>query len=196
MKRLTIILSILLSLSYTQAHGQTQKYDPFELSSQRVQDAITFGKNADYRIDAFGNYDLGLNKFALNGGIGYVVIPTPFVEIATMARKLKNLQEDFNYLYAKKLTNYPPQIRVLLYVNENYSRTRVDCVLLAQEELFVLSDDVLESTICDPSTGKCVRSLIYFIPVDRIRNETQFTLVLKNLAFGQKNIRVDLTQIK
>lgn len=196
MKRLTIVLTIILSLGYGQAYGQTQKYNPFELSPQRVQDAIVFGKNTDYRIDDFGNYDLGINKFDLNGAIGYVVIPTPFVEIATMARKLKNLQEDFNYLYAKKLTNYPPQIRVLLYVNENDARSRVDCVLLAQQELFVLSDDALESKICDPSTGKCVRSLVYFIPVDRIRNETQFTLVLKNVAFGQKNIRVDLSQIK
>ncbi len=197
MKKLVIILCFSLFLwSSKYVDSQVRAYDPFRLSSQRIQEAIVYGTTSSYEIDEFGSYDIGLNKFHLGDGIGYVEIATPFVAIATMARKLRNLREDFHYADAKKLAYYPPQIRAVLYTNEKYANTRVDCVLIAKEEIFVLSNDVLESTICGDGTNSCVRLLVYFMPVDKMRNATHFTLVLKNPAFGQKKIDVNVAQLK
>jgi hypothetical protein len=166
MKKLVIILcSGLFILSSNYVASQVKAYDPFRASPQRVKEAIAYGTTSTYKIDEFGSYDIGLNKFDLGDGIGYVEISTPFVAIATMARKLRNLREDFDYSDAKKLIYYPPQIRAVLNTNKKYANTRVDCVLIAKEEIFVLSNDVIESTLCDDSTNSCVRLLVYFIPV-------------------------------
>lgn len=195
-KPVIVLFAILLVMPLDSGFSKTGPHNLFSLSPQRIRDAIQYGRQSLYWVNEFGSYDLGLNQIDLGEGVGYVDIYTPFVEIATMARKMKNFGEDFLYDEAEKLKNYPAQIRAFLHVNKQFLKTRVDCLLMTTEEIFVLSHDAMESTLCDDSANKCVRLLIYFIPVDQIKNETHFTLVLKNLAFGQKKIRVNLTQIK
>ena len=38
----------------------------------------------ELKFNEFGDYDIGLNRFNFGEGIGYAVILTPFVAIATL----------------------------------------------------------------------------------------------------------------
>jgi hypothetical protein len=66
----------------------------FALSPGKVEKAIQYGTNADYKLNEFGGYDMGLNKFSLGNKTGYIDLLTPFVRITSFSLKNEEFRKE------------------------------------------------------------------------------------------------------
>ena len=196
MKKLIILIVILATIPVGGLFIQAKAFDRFPLTPDQIREAIRLGRTSDLKFNEFGDYDIGLNRFNFGEGIGYAVILTPFVEIATVAGLKKISQDDFNYRDADKLINYPPQVRVYLYTNKQSLKSKVDCLVITARETVVLRSNIKESTVCDEATNKCVRKLVFDLPINRMQNVSEFTLLVINTEFAQRKIKINLKEIK
>ena len=195
LKKILVLFYFLIMIFLVTEIRQAIAGDHFQLTPSQIKKAMELGKNSELRFNEFGDYDIGLNRFEFKQGIGYVVIFTPFVEIATVA-KLKTIsQEDFKYGDAEKLTNYPPNIRIYLQTTKKNLRSPVDCLLITSSEIIVLRSRIKETSQCHGSMNECLRKLVFTLPMDTLKNVAEFTVLLSNKEFAQSKIKIPIRSL-
>ena len=168
----------------------------FELSPQNIEEAIQYGSTADYKMNEFGGYDLGLNKFSLGDKTGYLDLITPFVRIAGLALKMKNAGKQLSFEEAKERGKKPVELRVFLYVGKEDLKDPIQCLIKTSTDEFDISDMVMEFSMCDDKTGECVRSLAYLFPAIDLKKEQMFQIILKGGKLGAKKVGIRANQIQ
>jgi hypothetical protein len=116
MKSLVLFFAVCLILCNGSALGADDGF--FDLSPKKIEEAIQYGKTADYRMNEFGGYDLGLNKFSLGDKTGYIDLLTPFVRIAGLSLKTKGSGKQLSFEEARERSKKPVELRAFLYVTK------------------------------------------------------------------------------
>ena len=168
----------------------------FELSQAQIEEAIQYGKTADYKMNEFGGYDLGLNNFSLGNKTGYLDLLTPFVRIAGLSLKMKNSGKQLSFEEAQERGKKPVELRVFLYVKKADLKDPMQCLIKTSTDELDISDMVMEFSMCDDKTGDCVRSLAYLFPVIDLSKEHIFHIILIGEKLGEKRIEIKTSQIK
>lgn len=168
----------------------------FDLSPAKIEEAIQYGKTADYKMNEFGGYDLGLNKFSLGDKTGYLDLLTPFVRIAGLSLKMKNSGKELSIEEAQERGKKPVELRVFLYVMKADLNDPLQCLIKTSTDELDISDMVMEFSMCDDKTGDCVRSLAYLFPVRDLSKEQMFHIILKGEKLGEKRVDIKTSQIK
>jgi hypothetical protein len=168
----------------------------FELSPAKIEEAVQYGTTADYKINEFGGYDLGLNKFSLGDKTGYLDLITPFVRIAGLSLKMKNAGKQLSFEEAKERGKKPVELRVFLYVGKEDLKDPIQCLIKTSTDELDISDMVMEFSMCDDKTGECVRSLAYLFPVIDLKKEQMFQIILRGERLGAKKVGIRTSQIK
>lgn len=168
----------------------------FELSQAQIEEAIQYGKTADYKMNEFGGYDLGLNNFSLGNKTGYLDLLTPFVRIAGLSLKMKNSGKQLSFEEAQERGKKPVELRVFLYVKKADLKDPMQCLIKTSTDELDISDMVMEFSMCDDKTGDCVRSLAYLFPVIDLSKEHIFHIILKGEKLGEKRVEAQTSQIK
>jgi hypothetical protein len=168
----------------------------FELSPAKIEEAVQYGTTADYKINEFGGYDLGLNKFSLGNKTGYLDLITPFVRIAGLSLKMKNAGKQLSFEEAKERGKKPVELRVFLYVGKEDLKDPIQCLIKTSTDELDISDMVMEFSMCDDKTGECVRSLAYLFPVIDLKKEQMFQIILRGERLGAKKVGIRTSQIK
>lgn len=194
MKFLVLFFAACLFLNTSSVLGADKNF--FELSPQKIEEAIQYGKTADYKMNEFGGYDLGLNKFSLGDKTGYFDLITPFVRIAGLALKKKNSGKQLSVEEAKEQGKKPVELRVFLYGGKEDLKDPIQCLIKMNTDEFDISDMVMEFSMCDDKTGECVRSLAYLFPVIDLKKEHVFQIILKGERLGEKKVSIRTSQIK
>ena len=168
----------------------------FELSQAQIEEAIQYGKTADYKMNEFGGYDLGLNNFSLGNKTGYLDLLTPFVRIAGLSLKMKNSGKQLSFEEAQERGKKPVELRVFLYVKKADLKDPMQCLIKTSTDELDISDMVMEFSMCDDKTSDCVRSLAYLFPVIDLSKEHIFHIILKGEKLGEKRVEAQTSQIK
>ena len=168
----------------------------FDLSPDKIEEAIQYGKTADYKMNEFGGYDLGLNKFSLGDKTGYLDLLTPFVRIASLSLKMKNSGKQISIEEAQERGKKPVELRVFLYVKKADLKDPMQCFIKTSTDELDISDMVMEFSMCDDKTSDCVRSLAYLFPVIDLSKEHIFHIILIGEKLGEKRIEIKTSQIK
>jgi hypothetical protein len=168
----------------------------FDLSPAKIEEAIQYGKTADYKMNEFGGYDLGLNKFSLGDKTGYLDLFTPFVRIAGLSLKIKNSGEELSLKEAQERGKTPVELRVFLYVMKADLKDPMQCLIKTSTDELDISDMVMEFSMCDDKTGECVRSLSYIFPAIDLQREHVFHIMLRGKKLGEQKVEVQTSQIK
>jgi hypothetical protein len=170
--------------------------DIFKLSPKEIEEAIQYGKTADYDLNEFGGYDLGLNKFSLGDKIGYLDLVTPFVRIAGLSLKMKRSGKSLSPEEAREQIGRPVELRVFLYVDKEELNDPIQCLVESSGGSTDISGMVMEFSMCDDKTGDCVRSLAYLLPAEELRGEQTFRIILKGENLGEKVVGIETRRIK
>jgi hypothetical protein len=194
MKNLVIFLAAFLILCGSNAARADDGF--FDLSPDKIEEAIQYGKTADYKINEFGGYDLGLNKFSLGDKIGYIDLLTPFVRIAGLSLKMKGSGEQLSFEEAQERGKKPVELRAFLYVTKADLEDPMQCLITTSKDELDISDMVMEFSMCDDKTGDCVRSLAYLFPVIDLQKEHVFHIILRGERLGEKRVEIKTSQIK
>jgi len=168
----------------------------FDLSPAQIEEAIQYGKTADYKMNEFGGYDLGLNKFSLEDKTGYLDLLTPFVRIAGLSLKMKNSGKELSFEEARERGKNPAELRVFLYVMKADLKDPIQCLIKTGIDELDISDMVMEFNMCDDKTGECVRSLSYLFPNIDLQKEHVFHIILRGEKLGEQKVEVQTSQIK
>ena len=168
----------------------------FDLSPAKIEEAIQYGKTADYKMNEFGGYDLGINKFSLGDKTGYLDFLTPFVRIAGLSLKMKNSGKELSFEEAQERGKKPVELRVFLYVMKVDLKNPMQCLIKTSTDELDISDMVMEFSMCDDKTGDCVRSLAYLFPVIDLSKEHMFHIILRGKRLGEKRAEIKTSQIK
>lgn len=170
--------------------------DFIDLSSQEIEEAIQYGKSADYELNEFGGYDLGLNKYSLGDKTGYLDFITPFVRIAGLSLKAKRSGKSLSVEEAQEQVNRPVELRVFLYVRKDELEDPIECIVETSLGSTDISGMVMEFSMCDDDTDDCVRSLAYLLPAEEVKGERAFRIIMKGETLGEKNIEIETRHIK
>jgi len=168
----------------------------FDLSTQEIKEAIQYGRNADYELNDFGGYDLGLNTYSLGDDTGYLDIVTPFVRIAGMSLKMKKSGRTLSLQEARELVERPAELRVFLNVRKDEPEDPIACVVESGRASTDISGMVMEFSMCDDKTSECVRSLVYLLPADKVKGARAFRIRLSGEKLGEKIIDIKTRHIK
>jgi hypothetical protein len=194
MKTLVIFFAACLILCGSNAARADDTF--FELSQAKIEEAIQYGKTADYKMNEFGGYDLGINKFSLGDKTGYLDFLTPFVRIAGLSLKMKNSGKELSFEEAQERGKKPVELRVFLYVMKVDLKNPMQCLIKTSTDELDISDMVMEFSMCDDKTGDCVRSLAYLFPVIDLSKEHMFHIILRGKRLGEKRAEIKTSQIK
>ena len=194
MKSLVLFFSVCLILCNGSALGVDNNF--FDLSPQKIEEAIQYGTTAEYKMNEFGGYDLGLNKFSLGDKTGYLDLLTPFVRIASLSLKMKGSGKQLSFEEAQERTKKPVELRVFLYVKKADLNDPMQCLIKTSTDEFDISGMVMEFSMCDDKTGDCVRSLAYLFPVIDLNKEDIFHIILRGEKLGEKRVEIKTSQIK
>ncbi len=187
-----IVIVVLLALFVDGCGGNNKKNsNPFSISPEGIKKAIQFGKNSDSKVGEFGRYDFGFNRFELGADVGYVEIATPFIEIARAAKR-----NDFKDDDTIKIAKRKPFVVVILHLTKEKMDGKFDCLLKTKRETIDLSDNVTTSSYWDEKTGKGTKGFMYELPVEKILDESEFTLVLKNEIIGEREFLIKSSDLK
>ena len=167
-----------------------------ELSRARIEEAIQYGKTANYKMNEFGGYDLGINKFSLGDKTGYLDLLTPFVRIASLSLKMKNSGKQLSFKEAQEHGMNQVELRVFLYVTKADSNDPMQCLIKTSADELDISDMVMEFSMCDDKTGDCVRSLAYLFPAIDVQKEHVFHIILRGGTLGEKRVEIQTSKIK
>lgn len=170
--------------------------DLFNLSEKEIEEAIQYGKNADYELNDFGGYDLGLNKYSLGDETGYLDIVTPFARIAAISLKMEKSGQSLSLEEARDQLKRPVELRVFLNVSKDKLEEPVACVVASSRGSIDISDNVMEFSMCDDDTGDCVRSLVYLLPTQEIIGERSFRIILRGETLAERNIEIETHHIR
>jgi hypothetical protein len=168
----------------------------FDLSPDKTKEAIQYGKTADYEMNEFGGYDLGLNKFSLGDKTGYLDLLTPFARISGLSLKMQNSGKELSFEEAQEQGKKPVELRVFLYVMKADLKDPMQCLIKTGIDELDISDMVMEFSMCDDKSGECVRSLAYLFPVIDLSKEQMFHIILKGEKLGEKRVEIKTSQIK
>jgi hypothetical protein len=194
MKSLALFFSASLILCVVQPLVADDSF--FELSPEKIEEAIQYGANADYKINEFGGYDMGLNKFSLGNKTGYLDLLTPFVRVSSLSLKMKKSKKKVSFEEAKERTKKPVELRVFLYVRKEDLKDPIQCLIKTSEDSLDISGMVMEFSMCDDKTDDCVRSLAYLFPVIDLKNEQVLQIILRGEKLGEKVVEIKTSQIK
>ena len=194
MKSLVLFFAVCLILCGINAARADDDF--FNLSPDKIEEAIQYGKTADYKMNEFGGYDLGLNKFSLGDKTGYLDLLTPFMRIASLSLKMKNSGKQISLEEAQERGKKPVELRVFLYVKKADLKDPMQCLIKTSTDELDISDMVMEFSMCDDKTGDCVRSLAYLFPVIDLSKEHIFHIILIGEKLGEKRIEIKTSQIK
>jgi hypothetical protein len=168
----------------------------FVLSPEKIEEAIQYGKTADYKMNEFGGYDLGLNKFSLGDKTGYLDLLTPFVRIASLSLKTKSSGKQLSFEEAQERRKKPVELQAFLYVTKADLKDPIQCLIKTSADELDISDMVMEFSMCDDEIGDCVRSLAYLFPVIDLKKEQTFQIILRGQKLGEKRVEIKTSQIK
>ena len=163
---------------------------------EKIEEAIRYGANADYKMNEFGGYDMGLNKFSLGDKTGYLDLLTPFVRVSSLSLKMKKSKKKVSFEEAKKRTKKPVELRVFLYVRKKDLKDPIQCLVKTREDSLDISGMVMEFSMCDDKTDECVRSLAYLFPVVDLKKEQTFQIILRGKKLGEKVVEIKTSHIK
>ena len=194
MKLLVVLFAVCLLLCGSNALGVDDSF--FDLSPERIEAAIQYGTTAEYNMNEFGGYDLGLNKFSLGNKTGYVDLLTPFVRIASLSLKMKGAGKQLSVEEAKERSKKPVELRAFLYVRKEDLKDPIQCLIKTSTDELDISDMVMEFSMCDDTTGDCVRSLAYLFPALDLKKEHIFHIILRGEKLGEKRVEIKTSQIK
>lgn len=192
----SFLLLFVLSLIIYSGHVVAAEDDFFELSPQEMEEAIRYGKTADYKLNEFGGYDLGLNTFSLGDKTGYLDLITPFVRIAGLSLKMKRSGETLSLEEAREQDKRPVELRVFLYVRKEELEDPIGCLVESSKGSTDISGMVMEFSMCDDDTGDCVRSLVYLLPAEELKGEQAFRIRLRGDRLGEKSVEIETRLIK
>ncbi len=170
------------------------KYNRFVPSEEVVRKAIKFGETSDYSIDDFGNYDLGLNKFDLNNGAGYLQVRTPFVEIATRAMYAKKRKTKLPESEAMALLSNPSMVHIILKGDKSQLEERMTCVIGSGGALFDVSDNPMSAHMCNDEGTKCTKQIMYILPDEVVKENSEFMVAVKCFS-GETKVKIDPNQM-
>jgi hypothetical protein len=168
----------------------------FDLSPEKIEEAIQYGKTADYKMNEFGGYDLGLNKFSLGDKTGHLDLLTPFVRIASLSLKMKSSGKQPSFQEAQEQGKKPVELRAFLYVKKEDLKDPIQCLVKTSKDSVDISGMVIEFSMCDDKTGECVRSLAYLLPVMDLAKEQTFQIILRGERLGEKRVEIKTNRIK
>jgi len=194
MKSLILVFAVCLILCGGNVLGADDSF--FELSPERMEEAIQYGTAADYKMNEFGGYDLGLNKFSLGDKTGYLDLLTPFVRVASLSLKMKSSGKQPSFEEAQERSKKPVELRVFLYVKKTDLNDPMQCLIKTSTDELDISDMVMEFSMCDDETGDCVRSLAYLFPTIDLKEEQTFQIILRGEKLGEKRVEIKNNQIK
>jgi len=164
---------------------ESKAEDPFALSPQEIEEAVRYGSTADYTIVGLGSYDLGLNRFELGGG-SFVFMTTPYVRVATRARKEAS-SGGLPIEEATELASRPTELRLRLNITREHLDSPITCHVRLADETLDLTGEEWEMSMCDDESGECMRSASYIFPSQRV-GRGAFSLVLEVEPFGERVI--------
>ena len=194
MRTLKLFLAVCLILTAGNVLGADDSF--VELSPLKMEEAIQYGTTAKYKMNEFGGYDLGLNKFSLGDKTGYMDLLTPFARVAALSLKMKNSAEKVPPEEARERARKPIELRVFLYVKQADLKDPIRCVIKTSKDELDISDMVMEFSMCDDENDDCVRSLAYLFPGNDVRGEKTFQIVLTGKKLGKKSVEIRADQIK
>ena len=175
MRSLLFLFGLCLLLVSGNVLGGEENF--FELSPQKIDEAIQYGKTADYEMNDFGGYDFGLNKFSLGQKTGYLDLLTPFVRIAGRSLKMKKSGKSLSPQEAQEQGERPVELRVFLYVSKEELEDSIECLVESSRDTTDISGMVMEFGMCDDKTGDCVRSLVYLLPTEELKGERHLSFI-------------------
>lgn len=168
----------------------------FSLSVEDIEEAIHFGTTAEYKINDLRGYELGINKFPLNGDTGHVEIITPFLVISEMALEKRISGKKLMVEEAKGFNYMPTQVLVSLFVEKENAKEPITFYLKVGKESVEIKSEVMEYSQCDERTGKCLRTFTYMLPEEEVEGNESFEIIAKGKESGEKRVEVDVSQIK
>ena len=116
----------------------------FELSQEKIKEAVEYGMTTDYAINEFGGYDIEFNKFSLGDKIGYFDILTPYRRIVGASLKMKQAGKKLSFEEAKRRSKKPVELRVFLYVQKKDLKDPIRCLIKTGKESLDISGMVME----------------------------------------------------
>ena len=167
-----------------------------ELSPAMIEEAIQYGATTKYKMNEFGGYDLGLNKFSLGDKTGYMDLLTPFARVASLSLKMKNSGKKVSLEEAQERTRKPTELRVFLYVKKADLKDPIRCVIKTNDGELDISGMVMEFSMCGDKPDDCVRALAYLLPTNDLKGEKTFQIVLTGEKLGKKSVEIKADQIK
>ena len=170
--------------------------NPFKLSQGKIQEAIQYGMTADFDINDFGGYDIGLNKFSLGEKTGYFDLLTPYCRIASLSLKKKKSGKQLSYEEAEDRNKRPVELRVFLYVKKNGLNEPITCLIKTSKGSLDISGMVMEFSMCNDETGDCTRCLAYLFPTTELQRAETFQVIISGEKLGEKIVDIKMTQIK
>ena len=192
--RIGLLLGVCLVLYSGSAPGAEDSF--FEPSRNRIEAAVRYGRTADYKLNEFGGYDLGLNKFSLGDKTGYIDLLTPFARIAGSSLKMKDSGKSLSLEEAQKQGRGPVELRVFLYVRKEDLEDPIECLVETGTDSIDISGMVMEFSMCDDKTGDCVRSLSYLLPAEELKGEQEFRIMLRGERLGEKRVKIQAARIR
>jgi hypothetical protein len=194
MKSIVLFFAACLILCVSNALSADDSF--FDLSPDKIEEAIQYGKTVDYKMNEFGGYDLGLNKFSLGDKTGYLDLLTPFVRVASLSLKMKGSGKKVSFEEAQERGKKPIELRVFLYVKKEDLKNPMQCLIKTSADELDISDMVMEFSMCDDKTSDCVRSLAYLFPAIDLTKEPTFQIILRGERLGEKRVEIKTNQIK
>jgi hypothetical protein len=194
MKTFILMLGLYLFVGSDNVLGYEEDF--LNLSEQEIEEAVQYGKSADYELNDFGGYDLGLNKYSLGDETGYLDLVTPFVRIAGLSLKARRSGKSLSMEEAREQLKRPMELRVFLYVRKDKLEDPIGCFVESSRGSTDISGMVMEFSMCGEDTDDCIRSLSYLLPAEEIKGERAFQIKLKGETLGEKYVQIETLHIK
>jgi hypothetical protein len=167
-----------------------------KLPPEKIIEAIQYGKIVEHRMNAFGGYDLEINKYYLKDNKNYFDLLTPFARIASSSLKMKRSGKELSFEAAQERSRKQVELRVFLYVTREFLDDPIRCVIRTDTDEADISDLVMEFNICDDETDDCVRSLAYLFPEIDLKNKESFLVKLIGNKLGDNTVEIITSRVK
>jgi hypothetical protein len=193
----TFFVLTFITLSFAQ-RAQSIQY-PFSLSDEGVKEAIEYGRNAiktdNFIHTRFGGTELDINKYSLGKGVGYIKIVTPFVKIASSVAHDTRLDRELDYDWINKVIQWVT-IDIILFTKKDRLESKVTCIIKIGSKKINLSDQGAWQFSIGPDGGIYERFIGYKMPKKIIDSGQDFNILISNINFGRKEIRIKIRDLK
>lgn len=177
-----------------EARLPTTAYDRLAPPLAIVRKAIDYGRTATAGTTEFGSVDFGLNRVAIDEA-AYVRLLTPFVNVATVARQKGRKGGTLPDQEVDRARRRPLEIHLMLDVAPAAVEESISAHLRAAGTPLDLSNQRMEASFCDDSSGRCQRAIAYRVLPRQLGRARSFQLVFASPSLGRETVDVDLNQM-